>query len=85
MEVIELDGDLEDEEEDGDENDDVDGDSNGFDILFEEFEVDKFFDICFGNFNGFKVEFVFYFKVYEFDYNLEFLLYINKIFIFCKM
>nr|VDC65462.1 unnamed protein product [Brassica rapa] len=53
-EVIESDGDSEDEEEDGDENDDADGDSNGSDIPPEEFEVDKFLDICFGNPNGLK-------------------------------
>ncbi|KAL0794499.1 hypothetical protein Bca101_065876 [Brassica carinata] len=53
-EVIESDGDSEDEEEDGDENDDADGDSSGSEIPPEEFEVDKFLDICFGNPNGLK-------------------------------
>uniref|UniRef100_M4DTL4 DNA (cytosine-5-)-methyltransferase n=1 Tax=Brassica campestris TaxID=3711 RepID=M4DTL4_BRACM len=62
-EVIESDGDSEDEEEDGDENDDADGDSNGSDIPPEEFEVDKFLDICFGNPNGLKAESAFHLKV----------------------
>ncbi|KAF3588489.1 hypothetical protein F2Q69_00026370 [Brassica cretica] len=55
-EVLESDGDSEDEEEDGDENDDADGDSSGSEIPPEEFEVDKFLDICFGNPNGLKAE-----------------------------
>ncbi|KAJ4915432.1 putative DNA (cytosine-5)-methyltransferase CMT1 [Raphanus sativus] len=53
-EVIESDGDSEDEEEDGDVNDDADGDSSGSEIPPEEFEVDKFLDICFGNPKGLK-------------------------------
>ncbi|KAF8090686.1 hypothetical protein N665_0469s0021 [Sinapis alba] len=63
-EVIESDGDSEDEEEEvGDENDDADGDSNGSDIPPEEFEVDKFLDICFGNPNGLKAASALHLKV----------------------
>ncbi|CAN7040354.1 unnamed protein product [Brassica oleracea var. botrytis] len=62
-EVLESDGDSEDEEEDGDENDDADGDSSGSEIPPEEFEVDKFLDICFGNPNGLKAESALHLKV----------------------
>ncbi|ESQ35713.1 hypothetical protein EUTSA_v10006850mg [Eutrema salsugineum] len=50
-EPIESDGE---EEEDGDENDDADEDSDGSEIPPEEFEVDEFLDICFGDPNGSK-------------------------------
>lgn len=68
-EVIESDGDSEDEEEDGDENDDADGDS-GSEIPPEEFEVDKFLDICFGNPNGLKEASALHLKVHVLDYKL---------------
>lgn len=84
-EVIESDDDSEDEEEDGDENDDADGDSSGSEIPPEEFEVDKFLDICFGNPNGLKAESALHLKVHELDYNLESPLHTNKICILCKM
>lgn len=72
-EVIESDGDSEDEEEDGDVNDDADGDSSGSEIPPEEFEVDKFLDICFGNPKGLKEASALHLKVHVFVYKLAYL------------